>query len=127
MRTPLARVRGLGSARAGARDWWAVRLNSVALLVLYVWLGVSLLTLPGLDHEAVTEWLARPIAAVPMLLLVVATFWHIKHGIREVIDDYAHDEGLRFFWIAILNFLVLLGTGLAGFAVLKIAFAGSVA
>lgn len=126
METPLGRVRGLGSARHGARDWWAMRLNSVALLVLYVWFAVSLLRLPSLDHQTVTEWLRQPLAAVPMLLLVAATFWHSKHGLREVIDDYVHDEGNKAFCLIVLNFLVLLGAVLGLFAVLSIAFVGAV-
>ena len=125
METPLGRVRGLGSARHGARDWWAVRLNSVALTVLYVWLAVSLIRLPALDHVTVTEWLRHPLAAVPMLLLVAATFWHVKHGLREVIDDYVHDEGNKAFWLIVLNFLVLFGAALGLFAVLSIAFGGA--
>src|SRR5690242_4879896 len=102
METPLARVRGLGPAGHGGADWWSVRLNSVALLLLSIWLLVSLLRLPQLDYGTITEWLRAPLAAVPMLLLIVTTFWHIQHGLREVIDDYAHSEGGRVLWITLL-------------------------
>lgn len=124
METPLGRVRGLGPARHGAHDWWAVRLNSVALLVLYAWLAVSLLLLPSLDRTTVVEWLADPLAAVPMALLVAATFWHVQKGLREVVDDYVHDEG-KVFWLVLLTFFTLGGGALGVFAVLKIAFGGA--
>lgn len=124
MQTPLGKVRGLGSAGHGAQDWWAVRLNSVALLFLSIWLVVSLLRLPTLDHGTVIEWLRSPINAVPMLLLVATTFWHINKGLREVIDDYAHEEGGRVFWLTALAFLVYGGGAFAFFAVLKIALGG---
>ena len=123
--TPLSRVRGLGPAGHGGEDWWAVRLNSVALLLLSVWLVASLLRLPTVDFATVTEWLREPLAAVPMLLLVLTTFWHIKHGLREIIDDYAHEESQRVLWITLLAFFVYGGGALAAFCVLKVALAGA--
>ena len=123
--TPLSRVRGLGPAGHGGQDWWAVRINSVALLLLSVWLVASLLRLPAVDYATVTEWLRDPLAAVPMLLLVVTTFWHIQHGLREIIDDYAHEESQRVLWITLLAFFVYGGGAFALFCLLKVALAGS--
>ena len=127
METPIGRVRGLGSARSGAHHWWLERLTSVSTLILFVWLLFSLLRLPALDHGAVTTWLASPIAAVPMLLLIVSTFWHLKLGMQVVIEDYVHEEGLKLFTITLLNFLTIAGGALAFFSVLKIAFGGDAA
>ena len=121
--TPLARARGLGSAREGAEHWWHERLSSVACLLLYVWLAVSLLRLPALDHRGITEWLKQPVAAVPMLLLVAATFWHLHMGLKTIVEDYVHDEGNRFLAILLLGFAAWLGAAFAAFAVLRIALA----
>ena len=123
--TPIARVRGLGSAQSGAHHWWLERLTSIATFLLFVWLIVSLVRLPSLDHRGVTEWLATPLAAVPMLLLIVSTFWHLKLGLQVVIEDYVHDEGNHFFSILLVNFAAILGAAFAIFAVLKIAFGGA--
>lgn len=127
METPLGRVRGLGSARSGARHWWIERLTSVSTFLLFVWLAASILRLERLDHGAVTAWLADPLAAVPMLLLVVSTFWHLKLGLQVVIEDYVHEEGMKLFSITLLNFFVIGAGALAFFAVLKIAFGGEAA
>jgi succinate dehydrogenase / fumarate reductase membrane anchor subunit len=118
-----ARVRDTGSAREGAEHWWHERLSSVATLLLFVWLIVSLLRLPALDHRGVTEWLKDPLAAVPMLLLIVATFWHLKMGLQVIIEDYVHDEGNRFLSLLLLSFATVGAAAFAIFAVLKIAFA----
>jgi succinate dehydrogenase / fumarate reductase membrane anchor subunit len=118
-----ARVRGSGSAREGAEHWWHERLSSVAVLLLFVWLIVSLLRLPSLDHRGVTEWLRDPLAAVPMLLLVASTFWHLKMGLQVIIEDYVHDEGNKFLSLLLLSFASLAGAAFAIFAVLRIAFA----
>src|SRR3546814_14956793 len=104
METPLKRVRGLGSAESGAHHWWLERMLSVSTLLLFVWFVVSLLRMPSLDHAAVTEWLAEPLVAVPMLLLIASTFWHLKLGLQVVIEDYVHEEGMRFFDITLVNF-----------------------
>ena len=124
METPIARVRGLGSARSGAHHWWLERLTSVSTLILFIWFIVSLLRLPSLDYDMVTSWLAAPLVAVPMLLLIVSTFWHLKLGLQVVIEDYVHEDGLKLFSITLLNFFAIALGALAFFSVLKIAFGG---
>lgn len=124
METPIGRVRGLGSARSGAHHWWVERLTSIATLLLFVWFVVSLLRLQSLDRPTIVEWLGSPVAAVPMLLLIVATFWHLKLGLQVVVEDYVHEEGNKFFSILLINFLSIAGAAFALFAVLKIALGG---
>ena len=127
METPIGRVRGLGSAKSGAHHWWLERLTSMSTLVLFVWVLASILRLPTLDHKAVVEWLESPIVAVPMLLLIVSTFWHLKLGLQVVIEDYVHEGGLKLFSITLLNFFVIALGALAFYSVLKIAFGGGAA
>ena len=124
METPISRVRGLGSARSGAHHWWLERLTSVATLLLVVWLLVSLLTLPDFAYGTIVEWLGSPLGAVPMLLLIVSTFWHAKLGLQVVVEDYVDDEGLKLFTITLVNFFIVTLGATAFFSVLKIAFAG---
>ena len=125
METPLGRVRGLGSARTGAHHWWLERLTSASTLLLFIWLLVSLLRLSALDYGTVTEWLASPVNAVLMLLLVVSTFWHVKLGMQVIIEDYVHEDGNKLALIILLNFAVVAAAALASVAILKIAFAGA--
>lgn len=124
MKTPLGRVRGLGSARSGAHHWWHERLSSLASLILLIWFFVSLLRLPDFDYPTLREWLAAPLAAVPMLLLIATLFWHLAGGLRVVVEDYVHEEGSKLFWLVLINFGSLLGAGLCLFAVARLAFGG---
>jgi succinate dehydrogenase / fumarate reductase, membrane anchor subunit len=125
IKTPLGRVRGLGPSGEGAEHWWDERLSSIAVFLLTVWLIVSLLRLPALDHGTIGEWLAQPLAAVPMLLLIVAAFWHSRMGLQVIVEDYVHEEGGKLFWIVLITFSAILAGGLAAFSVLKIALGGA--
>lgn len=127
METALKQVRGLGSAREGARHWWHERVSALASLILSGWFVVSLLRLPAYDRGTIVEWLGSPLAAVPMALLIITTFWHLKMGLIVVVEDYVHEEGSKLFWVTLINFLAILGAGLALFALVKIAVTGSAA
>jgi len=127
METPLARVRGLGAAGEGAGHWWQERVTSVSTLLLLIWLGVALLRLPDLGHPTLAEWLTSPLAAVPMLLLVVSAFWHARLGLRVVVEDYVHEEGSKLFWLLLIDFAAIFGAALGLFAVLKVALAAGAA
>jgi succinate dehydrogenase / fumarate reductase membrane anchor subunit len=119
--SPLAQVRGLGSAREGGQHWGLERLSAAAVLALFVWLGVSLMRLPALDYPTITAWLRTPLAAVPMLLLVVSTFWHLKMGLIVVVEDYVHEEGSKLVWLMLIRFAAIFAGTMAVFSVLKIA------
>ncbi len=82
-----------GSAVEGAGHWWQERVSALAAFLLWVWFAVSLLRLPSLDRAIVAEWLSSPLAAVPMLLLGAASFWHIRLGRQVIVDVDVHDDG----------------------------------
>jgi len=111
-RTPLNRVRGLGSAKEGVDHFWHQRLTAVALFPLVLWLVYSLCVHVGEDYEAMRAWLARPTTAAPMLLLVFAGFYHMKLGLQTVIEDYIHKESTRIF-LSVLNNFWAFGAGIA--------------
>lgn len=125
--TGLGRVRGLGSARAGTHHWINQRVTAVGNLILVTWLVVSALRLPGLDYEMVVNWLAQPLVAVPMILMLISIFYHLRLGLQVMIEDYVHDEALKFGVILLLNFYAIGGAALGIFAVAKIAFSGGAA
>ncbi len=94
-RSPIARVRGLGAARAGVGHWSRQRLTAIANLVLVLWLVVSALGLAGADYPEVQAWLASPISASLMILLIVSICYHARLGLQVVVEDYVHHEPAR--------------------------------
>jgi succinate dehydrogenase / fumarate reductase membrane anchor subunit len=123
--TPVAATSGPVAAHEPAHHWWIERLTSLSTLLLFVWLLASILRLPNLDYRTVVEWLSGPLAAVPMLLLIVSTFWHLKLGMQVVIEDYVHEPGSKYLSIVLINFLAVAGGAYALFALLKIALGGA--
>ena len=122
--TGLGRVRGLGSARSGTHHWWLQRVTAAANLILMNWFVVSIVRLPIVDHQAVVLWLKSPLVAVPLVLLVLSTFWHFRLGLQVFIEDYVHEEGNKVAALLLLNAYVFLCGALCVFSILKIAFGG---
>jgi succinate dehydrogenase / fumarate reductase membrane anchor subunit len=124
MRSPLGRVRGLGSAREGVGHWWAQRMTSLALVPLALWFVAALVTLTGADHATAREWIGAPVPAALLVLLIVATFYHGALGVQVIIEDYVHHEGAKVAALIAVNAVSLL-LGLTGvLAVLTILFGG---
>lgn len=123
--TGIGRVRGLGSAKSGAHHWWLQRVTAAANVLLLLWFVVSLLRLPALDYVTVVKWIQSPLVAVPLILMTVNVFWHLRLGMQVFLEDYLHEGGTRVAALIALNFYTVGGAALAIFAVLKIAFTGA--
>ncbi|MGD0433303.1 MAG: succinate dehydrogenase, hydrophobic membrane anchor protein [Acetobacteraceae bacterium] len=96
LRSPLGRARGLGSARAGSKHWWAQRVTSIALVPLTLWFIWSMTRLTGASQADVADWLGSPVRLSLMLALIAATFHHLQLGLQVVIEDYVTQEGVKF-------------------------------
>jgi len=122
MKTPLGRVRGLGSARSGTQHFWQQRLTSVAGVPLTIAFIVIVIALLGRNHAATVQILGSPLVAIVMLLFIITTVYHMCLGMQEIIIDYVHDD--------LIKFLVLMGNTCFGvvvalasiYAILKLSF-----
>jgi succinate dehydrogenase / fumarate reductase membrane anchor subunit len=122
MRTPLKKVRYLGSAGEGADHFWKQRLTAVANLVLVPFLVWLLVALVGAEHAAVRQTLSHPIVGVLLLLLVLSEGMHMRLGMQVIIEDYVVSEGPKVA-LLMLNTFFAIGVGLTSvFAVLKLGF-----
>jgi len=112
MATPLARARGLGSAHRGTETFWRQRLTALANIPLVLFLILSILTHIGADYATVRDYLAKPAVSVLMLALVVSASIHMRIGLKEIIEDYVHGEGLKVVALLLVTFFAV-GVGLA--------------
>ena len=124
MRTPLGRVRGLGSAKEGTNHWWEQRLTAIALVPLGIWLAISIAQLAGAGWPEVAAWLKSPLSGLAMILFLGVAFWHFKLGLQVVIEDYVHTESSKITLLILNNFISVV-LALAGIvSVLKLMFGG---
>ena len=123
IRTPLARVRGLGTAKDGTHHWWVQRVTSIALVPLILWFVLSMLVYSRADYETLRHWLGNPINAGLLVTLLVTAFYHAKLGMQVIYEDYVRPEGAKFIALLVTQFVLFLLGAISIVAVLKIALA----
>src|SRR6201982_5802 len=120
MRTPLGRVRNLGSARSGTGDFWRQRLTAVAMVLLIIPVLFVVVMLLGRNQAGAAQILGSLPIALIMLLFIIASTWHMKIGMQVVIEDYVHNEKLKLAsWMA-NNFFSFAAALAAIYAILKL-------
>lgn len=123
--TSIGRVRGLGPAHHGAHHWLLQRFTAVGNLLLVLWFVVSLILLPDLGYGSVSQWLAKPLPATAMVLLIVSTFWHARLGLQVLAEDYVHEAGNKFAVILLLNLAAIGGGAFGVFCIVRLALGGA--
>lgn len=118
--TSLAKAHGLGSAKSGLHHWLAQRLTAIALIPTSLWLLFALPNIMYMDYESALAWIQSPIRVVFILLFIVALLHHLQLGLQVVIEDYMHNNLVKFGSLIVLK-LACFCVGLASIvSVLKI-------
>jgi len=121
-RTPLARVRGLGSAKSGTEHFWRLRLTAVANVPLTIAFVLIVAALLGRNHAAAQQILGSPLVAIVILLFVGVSVDHMRLGMQVIIEDYVHDEIMKLALI-MLNAFFAIAVGLScAYAIFKLSF-----
>ena len=122
MRTPLGKVRGLGSAREGTGHFWRQRLTAIANVPLILFFVGFLISQNGAGYAQTREALANPFVALVLILFLVSGLVHMRLGMQVIIEDYFHGEGGKLALLALNTFFTIAVGVACGFALLKIAF-----
>jgi len=122
IRTPMSKVRYLGSAKSGTHHFLHQRLTAAAMIPLtiaFVWIILSLI---GKDYAAARATLANPFVSIVLLLFLIAGIYHMMIGMQVVIEDYVLGEKLKY-WMLTANTCFAIAVGLAcAYAVLRLSF-----
>ena len=122
MRTPLGRVRGLGSAKSGTEHFWRQRMTAVANVPLTIAGVIIVISLLGRNHASASQILGSPLVAIAMLLFIFSVCTHMRIGMQVVIEDYVHEDKAKL-TLVMLNTFYAAAVGIASaFAILKLSF-----
>jgi len=121
-RTPLARVRGLGSAKTGTAHFWHQRLTAVANVPLTIAFVLIVVALLGRNHAAAQQILATPLVAIVMLLFIGSITYHMRIGMQVIIEDYVHEETAKLALIMLNTFFAVAVALASAYAIFKLSF-----
>ena len=120
MRTPLAKARGLGSAKSGVHHWWHQRLTALALVPLMIISLIMVASIGTLDYAGAMAMMANPLVAALLLLLVLVGFYHAALGLQVVFEDYIASEGKRMVFIIVVKMALFALATLTILSILKV-------
>ncbi|MCX7567222.1 succinate dehydrogenase, hydrophobic membrane anchor protein [Sulfitobacter sp. F26169L] len=115
--TDRKRAMGLGSAKSGTAHFWAMKVSSVALLVLIPLFVFTFGAALGGTYEEVIAYYQRPFPAIVAALTILVAFKHFNDGVQTLLEDYVHGLSQR---IAIIV-MTLISYGAAAVGIFAIA------
>lgn len=124
LRAPIARARGLGSAKDGTDHFIMQRLTAIALIPLSLWFAFCLALHAGSDYASVVEWVKTPWVTVLLVLFLFSAFYHASLGVQVVIEDYVSGEAKKIIMLILSRFVFFAFGATAILSVLRIAFGG---
>jgi len=88
--TDRKRALGLGSAKSGTQHFWAMKVSSVALLILVPLFVFTFGPTLGQPYDVMLDYYSRPFPAIVAALTLAVGFKHFADGAQVMIEDYVH-------------------------------------
>jgi succinate dehydrogenase / fumarate reductase membrane anchor subunit len=120
MRTPRARVKGLGASGHGASHWWMQRLTAAANPFLILGFVVIVAMMSGRSYPEAVALVSHPVVALTLILAVISVTLHMRIGMQVIIEDYVHDKGWKLIALFANNFYAVLIAVACLYAILRV-------
>ena len=120
MRTPLARVKGLGAAGHGVEHWWIHRVTAVSNIPLVIAFVIIVAGLAGSDYARAISIVSHPLIAILLILAVISVTNHMRLGMQIIIEDYVHEKGYKIVAVIANNFYAVIIAVACLYAILKV-------
>jgi len=124
MRTPLSRVRGLGSAMTGTEHWWLQRVTAIANIPLILFMIGFVVAHLGKSRAELIASVHHPIIAILLALAFLSVLWHMRLGLQVIIEDYVHTPALKLAALLFNTFFTLILGVAALYAIITMALGG---
>lgn len=121
MRTPLARVKGLGASGHGVEHWWIHRVTAISnlpLVIAFIIIVAALAHRPA--YADAIALISHPLVAVILILAIVSVANHMRLGVQIIIEDYVHDKGWKIVAVIANNFYAAVVAVACLYAILKV-------
>lgn len=95
IRTPLAKVKHLGSAKNGTGHFIAQTVTSIFMIPLLIWFAVVVILFVQKNATELPWFITSPFIIVGAILFIMNAFYHSALGLRMIIEDYIHSHALK--------------------------------
>jgi succinate dehydrogenase / fumarate reductase membrane anchor subunit len=106
--------------REGPAHWWIMKLTSVALIPLGLWMLANLIQLAGMDQAGVQAWMRVPLHGAALGALLLVGLHHSAYGVQAVMEDYISSVPARRIALLISNALHLIVAAFSLFTILQV-------
>lgn len=123
MRTPRARVKGLGASGHGAGHFWLQRLTAAANVPLMLAFVVIVALMANRPYPEALALMSHPLVALVLILATISVTLHMRIGMQVVIEDYVQAKGLKIVSLLANNFYAVLVAVACLYAILRVSLA----
>ncbi len=120
LRSPIAKVKGLGSPSDASHHFWLERITALALIPLIIWFCISVALLPEVSYAVLVNWLQTPFNTIMMILIIVIAFHHGQLGMQVIIEDYVASLSIRLPAILAIKLISYFLMALGIYSIIKI-------